>query len=191
MLEGMRNKARRGEFFTLPPIGYIKLPIGAFALDPDEQVQSVVRLVFDQFERLGTARKVLSYFHAHGIRVGIRPHAGANRGELEWRLPTRDTILGILNYPAYAGYYCYGRRQTAARRKKPGRPGSGRVVMAPDEYVALLPNRLAAYITAERYEANQRRLAENRALAESKGAPREGPSLLAGLVICACCGRRA
>src|SRR5262249_29393203 len=87
-------------------------------------------------------------------------------------------------------YYCYGRRQTDARRKKPGRPGSGRVVVAPEQYVALLADRLPAYITKERYEANQRRLIENQARAASKGAPREGSSLLAGLVFCAACGRR-
>jgi DNA invertase Pin-like site-specific DNA recombinase len=56
MEEGKHNKPCRGELFMLPPIGDIKLPTGAFALDPDEQVQAVVRLVFDQFERLGTIR---------------------------------------------------------------------------------------------------------------------------------------
>jgi hypothetical protein len=92
-----------------------------------------VRLVFDQFERLGTVRKVLRYFLAHGIRVGVRPHAGPTRGQLEWRVPTRDTIAGILSHPAYTGYYCYGRRRTDARRKKPGHPGAGRVLVAPEE----------------------------------------------------------
>jgi hypothetical protein len=190
MHEGKHNKACRGELFMLPPIGYIKLPTGAFALDPDEQVQGVVRLVFEQFERLGTARKVLRYLRANGIRVGIRPHAGPNRGQLEWRVPTRDAVAGILSRPAYAGYYCYGRRRTDSRRKKPGRPGSGRVLVAPEEYVALLPDRVPAYISKERYETIQRRLAENQARVSSKGAPREGPSLLAGLVVCAACGRR-
>src|SRR5215510_11960825 len=32
---GKLNKARRGELFNLPPIGYVKLPAGGFALDPD------------------------------------------------------------------------------------------------------------------------------------------------------------
>ena len=49
-------------------------------------------MVFDQFERLGTVRKVLRYLLAHDIRLGIRPHAGPNRGQLEWRAPTRDTV---------------------------------------------------------------------------------------------------
>src|SRR5262249_5505269 len=38
--------------------------------------------------------------------------------------------------------------------------------------------------------ANQQRLAVNRARAESKGAPREGESLLGGLLECAKCGHR-
>jgi hypothetical protein len=64
------------------------------------------------------------------------------------------------------------------------------MVVAPENYVALLPDRLPAYITQERYERIQRRLQENRARLESKGAPREGASLLAGLVFCAHCGYR-
>jgi hypothetical protein len=190
MHEGMRNKACRGELFTIPPIGYIKLPSGAFALDPDEQVQSVVRLVFEQFERLGTIGRVLRYFLENDIRVGVRARNRPNRGQLEWRLPIRRTITGILQHPIYAGFYCYGRRRVDARRKKPGRPSTGRVLMQPEGYLALLPDRCPAYITKERYEANQRRIAENRARSESKGAPREGPSLLAGLVSCARCGYR-
>src|SRR5262249_7997755 len=33
---GRWNKAARGELFVTPPIGYVKLPTGEFALDPDE-----------------------------------------------------------------------------------------------------------------------------------------------------------
>src|SRR5262249_40131116 len=126
----------------------------------------------------------------NGIRLGIRPHAGPNKGQLEWRLPTRDTVTSILEHPAYAGYYCYGRHRVDARRKQPGKPGSGRGTGGPHADVALLPDRIPAYVTKQRFEAIQRRLADNRARAASKGAPREGSSLLAGLVVCARCGRR-
>src|SRR5581483_2679798 len=102
----------------------------------------------------------------------------------------RRTLTGILQHPIYAGFYCYGRRRVDARRKKPGRPGTGRILQPPEGYLALLPGRCPAYITVERYEAIQRRMADNQARAECKGAVREGPSLLAGLVSCARCGYR-
>src|SRR5207302_10156588 len=35
-------------------IGYVREPGRGLALDPDEQAQEVVRLVFDQFDRQGT-----------------------------------------------------------------------------------------------------------------------------------------
>jgi Recombinase/Recombinase zinc beta ribbon domain len=190
MRQGLLNKVRRGEVFLGPPVGYVRAADGGFDLDPDEQARGAVRLVFDQFERLGTIRRVLRHLLAHDIRIGIRPDAGPDRGRLEWRLPTRDTVTKMLTHPIYAGYYCYGRKQTDLRRKKPGRRWSGRVVVPPEEYLALIPDRCPAYITREQYEANRRRLAENRARTESKGAPREGPSLLAGLAICGRCGKR-
>jgi DNA invertase Pin-like site-specific DNA recombinase len=190
MYEAVLNKARRGDLFLLPPVGYVKLPTGEFAIDPDEQVQSVVRLIFDQFDRCGTVRGVIRYLVEHGIKVPIRPHAGPNRGNLEWRRPTRDTVGAVLSDPLYAGTYRYGFRQVDQRRKDPEKPGSGRVVMAPENYHALIPNRCPAYISIERYERNQKRIAENQCRASSKGAPRDGPSLLGGLVYCGRCGRR-
>lgn len=190
MYEALLNKARRGELYMLPPIGYVKLPKGEFAIDPDEQVQAVVRLVFDTFDQQGTLRGVLRYLVGNGIKLPIRPHAGPNRGNLEWRQPTRDSITTILTHPLYAGTYGYGFRQIDPRRKNPEKRGSGRVVMDPEDYHALIPDHCPAYITAERFERNQRRLAENRSRAESKGAPREGPSLLGGLIFCGRCGRR-
>jgi len=54
MYQGKLTKARRGEWYGLPPLGYLKLPTGALALDPDEQVQATVRLIFDEFDRQDT-----------------------------------------------------------------------------------------------------------------------------------------
>lgn len=190
MHEAKLNKARRGDLFMIPPIGYIKLPSGEFAMDPDEQVQSVVRLIFDQYDRQGTIRGVLRYMVQNGIRMPVRPHAGPNRGNLEWRQPTPDAVSSVLKHEIYAGIYRYGHRQVDARRKKPGKPGSGRVVMEPENYHALVPERCPAYISVARYEANQRRREQNRVHAEAKGPPRDGQSLLGGLLKCGRCDRR-
>src|ERR1051325_3187048 len=76
MYQGLLNKARRGEVFNHPPAGYVKLPTGAFALDPDEQVRGGVRLLFDQSERQGSISGLLHYLVAHDIRMPIRPHYG-------------------------------------------------------------------------------------------------------------------
>jgi Recombinase zinc beta ribbon domain/Recombinase len=190
MRQGLLNKVARGEVFMVPKVGYVRSPNGGFDFDHDEQSRTVVRMVFDQFERLGTIRKVLHYLLANDIRIGIRPHAGPKRGHLEWRAATRDTVADILRHPICAGYYCFGRRQTDPRRREPGWLGSGRIVVPPDEYLPLIPDMVPPYITRDQYDVNQLRLAENRARIESNGAPREGPSLLAGLVICGRCGKR-
>lgn len=190
MRQGLLNKVRRGEVFHEPPTGYVRSSHGGYDLDPDEQAREVVRMVFDQFERLGTARKVIQYMIQNKVTLGMRSSKGPDRGELVWRFPARSTITKILKHPIYAGYYCYGRRQTNPRRQDPGRRWPARVTVPRHEYLALIPGVCPAYITPERFEANQRRLAENRALTESKGAPREGPSLLAGLIICGRCQRR-
>jgi DNA invertase Pin-like site-specific DNA recombinase len=187
MYQGLLNKARRGEVFNHPPAGYIKLPTGTFALDPDEQVQSVIRLLFDQFERQGSIHGLLHYLVEHNIRMPIRPHYGPNRGQLEWRRPNRVTLQYLLHHPLYAGYYRWGHRPCDPRRKVGGRPGTGRTVRSPEECLVLLEGRCPAYITVERFWANQRRLEANRA-ASLKGV-RHGPSLLGGLLVCARCGR--
>ena len=187
MYQGLLNKARRGEVFNHPPAGYIKLPTGTFALDPDEQVQSVIRLLFEQFERQGSIYGLLHYLVEHNIRMPIRPHYGPNRGQLEWRRPNRVTLQYLLHHPIYAGYYRWGHRPCDPRRKVAGRPGTGRTIRTPEECLVLLEGRCPAYITTERYWANQQRLQANRA-ARLRGA-RHGPSLLGGLLVCAHCGR--
>jgi hypothetical protein len=109
---------------------------------------------------------------------------------LEWRRPNRVTLQSLLRHPSYAGAYRYGHRPTDPRKKKPGRPATGKLIRRPEECLVLIRDHLPAYITWDRFEANQARLAANRNTATTAGAPRNGPSLLAGLVRCGRCGRR-
>ena len=65
-----------------------------------------------------------------------------------------------------------------------------RVVVSPEKYHALIPDHCPAYITVERYERNQRRIRDNRLTRDTKGAARNGQSLLSGILFCGHCGRR-
>lgn len=190
MHQGKLNKARRGELVGRTPIGYVRSPSGEWAIDPDEEVQAVVRLVFDQFDRLQTVHGVLRYLARHGVRIPVRPHGGPNKGQLEWRRPNRTTLSDLIRHPSYAGAYRYGYKQTDPRRKTPGKPSSGQVTRRPDECHVLIRDRVPAYITWDRFQANQERLAANRNRSDSPGAPRNGAALLGGLLSCDRCGRR-
>jgi len=190
MYQGKLNKARRGALMGIPPIGYLRLVSGEWVIDPDEQVQAAVRLIFDQFDREATLHGLLRYLVHHGVKIPVRPAGGPNRGELEWRRPNRATLSNLLHHPSYAGAYRFGHRPTDPRRKQPGRPTTGKLIRRPEECLVLIRDRLPAYITWDRFQANQERLDANRARHDRPGAPRQGASLLSGLLRCGRCGQR-
>src|SRR5262249_34493475 len=158
---------------------------------PDEQVQAVVRLVFDLFDRLPTLHAVLRYLSCNSVKIPVRPHFGPNRGQLEWRRPNRTTPSDLMRHPGYARAYPHGYRPTAPRRARPrGSRTGGQPARRPEEWHALIRDRVPAYITWDRFRANQQRLADNRNRPGSPGAPRNGAALLGGLLRCARCGCR-
>jgi DNA invertase Pin-like site-specific DNA recombinase len=190
MYQGTLQKARRGALRFALPIGYVHNASGEVAYDPDEQVQHVVRLIFRKFDELGTLHALLRYLVQHDIQLGVRVREGPAKGTLEWRRPNRMTLQNLLKHPMYAGAYAYGRRQVDARKKHPGRPSTGRETRPRPAYHVLLKDHVPAYITWLQYEQHLARLAANRARAETIGAVRHGPSLLAGLLVCGQCGCR-
>ncbi len=61
-LQGAKlHKAEKGELRCTPPTGYVYDPDGQLVFDSDESVVATIRLVFEQFRRLGTAYKVMRY----------------------------------------------------------------------------------------------------------------------------------
>ena len=184
------NKAKRGDLYIRVPAGYVKLSTGGLALDPDEQAQTVIRLIFDEFDRRGSIRRVLQYLQQNDIKLPIRPHSGPDRGRLEWRPATASVVYGVLTHELYAGTYRFGHRQTDPRRKIAGRRDAGRVVVSPENYHVRIPDHCPAYISVERFERNQRRITGNQFSRETMGAARNGESLLGGIIFCGRCGRR-
>lgn len=55
MRGGVINKARRGELEMRPPIGLVYRDDGILILDPDTEVRSAMRLVFETFDLTGSA----------------------------------------------------------------------------------------------------------------------------------------
>jgi DNA invertase Pin-like site-specific DNA recombinase len=190
MWSGRLAKARRGELAVPLPAGYLRRPSGEVALDPDEQVQAVIRLIFDLFERLGTVNAVLCFLADNHIQLGVRLREGPARGELQWRRPSRATLQNILRNPAYAGIYAYGRSTVDPRRRQAGRPFTGRVRTAREDWIVFLPGLLPGYISTEQYEKNRQRMEANRSWSQGMGVVRNGPALLAGLVACGRCGQK-
>jgi len=188
MREGVRAKARRGELAKPLPMGYFRRPSGEVVFDPDEQAQSVVRLVFDQFERERSVSGVLRYLISNGIEMPVRRADGPTKGDLEWRKPNRTTLHNLFSNPIYAGVYTWGVRAVDRRHQKPGRPGTGRRTHGPDDVEVFLPDRMPAYISWDKFERIQAQIQSNRPL--NSGAIRGGAALLSGLMVCGKCGLR-
>jgi DNA invertase Pin-like site-specific DNA recombinase len=187
---GKLHKAQRGDLILEVPCGYLKRPNGEVALEPDEQARATVQLVFDQFVELGSYSKVYRYFKQNKICIGVRLHQGPRRGELVWRPLTRAMLGRMLHHPIYAGAYAYGRR-CVDRKRTAASGGKVRMRSAPmAQWKVLQQNRFPAYITWERYLANQQRLQQNGSWSDTPGVPRAGSALLTGLLVCGACGRR-
>jgi DNA invertase Pin-like site-specific DNA recombinase len=186
------NKARRAELAMRLPVGYDRRADGQVIFLPDRQVQSVIHLVFDQFDRLSSARAVLTYFNQHQLQLPRRIPDGPDRGQITWVKPTYQASYAILKNPVYAGTYTYGRHRYVRLPGAPQRPVSRPVPMG--EWIVLKPDAFPGYISWEHYLQNQARLRENAASlpwseGQVHGAPLAGTALLAGLLLCGRCGR--
>ena len=123
MLQGALHKARRGELVSKVPIGYVRDTHGNVQQDPDEQAQAVVRLIFEQFGRIGSVAGVLRWLAGHQVKLPVRVDSGPSKGQLDWRRPSLTTVRNVLAHPMYAGAYVYGRTcQNPTSRRVRGVP---------------------------------------------------------------------
>jgi len=186
---GIRNKARRGELFVRPPMGFVYNNEEKLVLDPDQHVRQSVHLLFETFRRTGSAMATVKYFAEQGLQFPRRVHTGPNKGDVVWAGLEHSRALRILHNPRYAGAFVYGRTHT---RKTVD--GEWIIEDVPrEEWEVLIPGAHAGYLDWDEYEQNQRRLRDNcQAYGEDrrKSPPREGPALLQGLLLCGRCGKR-
>ena len=185
-LEARRAMAKRGELIVTAPVGFRKTDDHRLEKDPDRRVQEAIRLVFDQFERIGSVRQTLLWFHEHGLELpAVTP-----RGEVHWKRPIYGSIYQVLTNPAYGGAYAYGKSESGARyeagveRKRDRRKPR-------DEWLALIPGTHEGYVDWARYESIQRAISGNLQVASnSLGPAREGVALVAGLLRCRRCAAK-
>lgn len=190
LIGGQMNKARRGELWMLPPIGYVYDARKHMVIDPDEQIQRAVRLVFETFTRTGSGERVVRHFAAERILFPHRLAVGARKGEVIFGPLEHSRVLQLLHNPRYAGAYVYGR--TRQRKVVVGAAAHYRRLER-EEWKVFIPNAHTGYISWEQFESNQAKLRSNAAgygWDRRRSPPREGVALLQGMVICGRCGRR-
>jgi DNA invertase Pin-like site-specific DNA recombinase len=188
---GKLSKARRGELRFRAPTGYVWGPTG-MDFHPDASVQEAIRLVFERFSIEPSAGAVVRWANCVGFAFPTHECWGAGAGEVTWKPLTLRRLCDVLRNPAYAGVYAYGRRPTRevldGERIRKVRPR----VLDPDAWSVKIEQAHPAYTTWEQFLMNHDKLGRNSPgpLTNKGAAPREGPSLLPGLVICGRCGRR-
>ncbi len=182
------EKARQGTLRLHPPTGILSDAQQGLRLDPDEAVQSALRLLFTQFARLGSAGAVVRYFRAQELLFPTRTFGGPHDGELHWRALTYDRALRVLHNPLYAGAYAYGRSACSRQRKPRAQAQRQRVSLPPDAWIMVQWEAFPGYINRAQYEANQQQLTRNCPTSNSSGSARMGQALLSGRILCGRCG---
>jgi len=192
LLQGMQEKAKRGELVrTLAP-GYVRDLDEGIVKDSNLRVQEAIALVFKKFDGLGSIRQTYRWFHDERVELPVNK-ARAGRFQLIWKLPSHSFVSNVLHNPLYAGAYVYGRRPVetivkegrAVKRQGAARSAQQASVFIEDHH--------EGYITWSDYERNQetmRRNGGNFEQDESTLAVRGGHGLLTGLLRCARCGRK-
>jgi DNA invertase Pin-like site-specific DNA recombinase len=186
---GKARQIEKGTYRQGLPTGLVRLDDGRVVKHPDLHVQKAIDLVFERFASLGTISKVLKSLLEDGATLPRFRYGGPHHGELLWLRPTTTSIHGFLSNPAYAGAFVYGRRATVREGVK---DSPNRTTKPMEEWTAIHRDVYPAYISWEQFLANRERLRQNgyRLTENTRGAPRSGPALLAGLAVCGHCGRR-
>jgi DNA invertase Pin-like site-specific DNA recombinase len=187
---GRRRLVEQGSYRQLLPTGLVRLADGRVVKAPDQQVQHALELVFTRFAELGSCQKVMRSLRDDGLLLPRHHLKGPHAGQIVWTRPSQAALYEILRNPAYTGAFVYGRRRADPARH-PCQRGRRRFQAIAD-WTVIRQDVYPAYITWEQFVANQTRMSENASdfSRRTRGSPRQGTALLAGLVVCGQCGRQ-
>ena len=193
LVGGKQNKAEKGELLFPLPVGLCYDDDKRTVLDPDQEVQGAVRLVFTSFRTSGSAYGVVQEFVRQGLEFPKRAYGGIWDGKLIWSRLTHNRVLNILKNPAYAGAYVFGKQRSVKEISSDGGIHCHCRRMSMEQWLVLIRDHHEGYVSWEEYLDNQNILQKNRTNSEEmllSGPAREGLALLQGLLICSKCGHR-
>ncbi len=187
------NKAQRGELRFPIPVGYIYDDQGNITFDNDAQVCHTIKLLFSVFKEKRTAYAVVQHFATNKILFPKRAYGGRWKGKLIWGKLTHERALTILKHPFYAGVYSFGRYKTVKKINHQGEIVSALQCQPMEHWPVMIREHHPQYISFDDYLHNKEQIQANNAKTPEHilaGPPREGATLLQGLLICGTCGRR-
>lgn len=190
MHQAAQHKAQRGKLEIALPAG-LQWEDGEISLSSDEAVVAALRLVFDRFEELGSARQVALVLHDAGIKLPRRVAPHSRR--IRWVESSSHCVYQILTQPQYAGAYVYGKRRTVRQIEADGSVRTREVAVPRQAWPVCLQDHHQGLIDWEQFERIQGQLRSNvnqRLNSDTRGPAREGAALLQGLAYCGKCGHR-
>lgn len=192
MLEGARNKAKRGELIYRLPVGLIKTEDNKIEKNPDKRVRQTIEQVFLKFRECQSVRQCFLWFIQEDISFPAIEYGKFGK-EIIWKCPVYGTIYDVLKNPFYAGTYVYGRRKTKIRLEGDHIKKSKGHLLKMNDWQIVIEDNHEGYIDWGEFLRNQEIMSENNARTSGyggRGAVLKGSSLLAGLLRCKRCGRK-
>jgi len=190
---GKLNKAKRGELRFPLPVGYCYNDQNLTVIDPNQEVQGAIQLLFDTFRKTNSAYAVVHYFGRHDLLFPKRAYGGIWAGKLIWGRLSHARVLGILRNPCYTGTYVYGRYKYQKSLSEDGRIQQRIQAVPQDSWQVLIKDHHDAYLSWQDYQRNQSIITANCTHGDHRvmaTAARKGSALLQGLLLCSDCGRR-
>lgn len=188
---GAESKAARGELKFIVPPGYSHDLSGRIVLDPDIRIREAIQNMFDQFDCFSSLRQLSLWYTDTKTVFPVRKVRKSRT--IAWEIPTVSTLYKLLIHPIYAGAYVYGRRNVHAEYTEGRIVKRCGAVLPPERCRVFIPDHHPGYITWEKYQANQAKIAEARPrwdMQQNNGAIRDGLALLAGILRCGHCGKK-
>jgi DNA invertase Pin-like site-specific DNA recombinase len=175
---GRDARVKGGKAVSRPPTGYVTGDDGDWQLDPDPDVQAVIKTVYRVFLQERSCRRTIRALRAMGLMLPRR----RSKRTLVWVWPSLGSLGTFLKNPGYTGDYVYRQKIVDRAMGRNGR-GSPRLRRATPDETVVIAGHHAAYVSRAEWEEIQAVL---RAMAPSMQRRNLGPghALLQGIVRC-------